>query len=170
MGSIININFFTKSFLVNLCAYLESFLKDITFSCIESINDNIAERKIPYNLILWALNYNKQIKDNDFKYENLKIGIKKKDLDDHISGNPYRTVKLFRNIGLDIESFQEFKDKKESINMIVNKRNKVLHYNDNASDLSFTDIIEYIGQVDAYMKLLDMKLEEHKNYSCQQYV
>lgn len=162
-----NINFFTKSFLINLCAYLESFLKDITFSFIESINDKIEERQIPYNLILWALNYHKEIKEKDFKYENLKIGIKKKDLDDHISGNPFRTVKLLRNIGLDIESFQEFQDKKESVNMIVNKRNKILHYNDSASDLSLTDIIAYIAQVDDYMKLLDMKLEEHKNNSCQ---
>lgn len=162
-----NINFFTKSFLVNLCAYLESFLKDITFSCIESINENIEESKIPYNLILWALNYKKDIKEKDFQFGNLKIGIKKKDLDDHISGNPYRTVKLFRNIGLDIESYQEFNDRKEAINMIVNKRNKVLHYNDNASDLSLTDIIDYIGQVNDYMKLLDVKMEEHKNNSCQ---
>lgn len=157
-----NVNFFTKSFLVNICAYLESFIKDVTFSCIENINTRIQLSKIPHNLILWDLNYDKEIKEKSYSFRNLKVRLKKKDLDDHISGSPYRTVKLFRNIGIDLESNAHFNSYKERINMIVVKRNKILHHNDDASDISFSDILQYIDEIDKYLKILDDCIEEMK--------
>lgn len=157
-----NVNFFTKSFLVNICAYLESFIKDIAFSCIEQINIRIESTRIPHNLILWDLNYDKEIKEKSFNYRNLKVRIKKKNLDDHISGSPFRTIKLFRNIGIDLESNNDFNRFKEKINMIVVKRNKILHHNDDASDISFSDVIQYIEEIDNYMKILDECTEDIK--------
>ncbi|MBD0778475.1 hypothetical protein HPE56_11775 [Maribacter sp. ANRC-HE7] len=157
-----NINFFTKSFLVTICAYLESFIKDITFSCIENINARIKSTEIPHNLILWDLNYDKEIKDKSYSFKNLRVRIKKKDLDDHISGSPFRTIKLFRNIGVDLESNDDFNTVKEKINMIVVKRNKILHHNDDASDISFSDVLQYIKDIDKYMKILDDCIEEIK--------
>ena len=157
-----NINFFTKSFLVNICAYLESFIKDITYSCIENINSRIESTEIPHNLILWDLNYGKEIKEKAFGFKNLKVNIKKKDLDAHISGSPYRTKDLFKNIGIDLESNQKYVDFKDNINMIVVKRNKVLHHNDDASDISFNDILNFIDVVDNYMEVLYNCTEEIK--------
>ncbi len=157
-----NINFFTKSFLVNICAYLESFIKDITYSCIENIRDRIESTEIPHNLILWDLNYDKEIKEKSFNFRNLRIRLKKKDLDDHISGSPFRTIKLFRNIGIDLESNNEFNGFKDKVNMIVVKRNKILHHNDDASDISFSDIKDYIDEIDKYMEILDNSVEEMK--------
>ena len=111
---------------------------------------------------MWDMNYGKEIKDNSFQFNHLKIKIKKKQLDEHISGSPYQTVKLFRNIGIDLEALDEFNDLKEKINMIVVKRNKILHHNDDASDISFSDIIGYISDIDRYMKVLDKSTEEAK--------
>lgn len=157
-----NVNFFTKSFLVNICAYLESFIKDIIFSCIENINTRIESSEIPHNLILWDLNYDKEIKEKSYIFSNLKVRIKKKDLDEHISGSPHRTIKLFRNIGIDLESNTDFNSYKERINMIVVKRNKILHHNDDASDISFSDIMQFIDEIDKYMKTLDECVEKMK--------
>lgn len=157
-----NVNFFTKSFLINICAYLESFIKDITFSCIENINARIESTEIPHNLILWDLNYDKEIKEKSYSFRNLKVRIKKKDLDDHISGSPFRTIKLFRNVGIDLESNADFNGYKEKINTIVVKRNKILHHNDDASDISFSDVIQYIEEMLKYMKILSDCVEEMK--------
>ena len=157
-----NVNFFTKSFFVNLCAYLESFLKDIIFSCIQGIDEKLKNSEIPYNLIIWALNSNKKFKDSEYKFSNLSVGIKKKDLDDHISGSPYRTVELFKKVGINLDADQDFHSKKEKINSIVVKRNKILHHNDNASDISFQDINSNIDEVLAYMMILDNCVENFK--------
>lgn len=154
-----NVNFFTKSFLVNLCAYLESFIKDITFYHIEKINQKIISAKIPHNLILWDINYDKEIKDKSFVFKNLKIKIKKKDLDSHISGSPYRTLKLFRNIGIDLDSISAFNNHKENVNMIIVKRNKILHHNDEASDISLNDVTDYISEIVNYMEVLSESID-----------
>lgn len=158
-----NINFFTKSFLVNVCAYLESFIKDITYSYIEHISDKINSMGIPHNIIFWDLNYDKELKEKSLNFRNYKMRIKKKDLDNHISGSPFRTVKLFRNIGIDLDSNIEFNSFKDKINMIVVKRNKILHHNDEASDISFSDIKNYINEITNYMKILDNSIEKNKN-------
>ena len=73
-----NSNFFTKSFLVIMCAYLESYLKDALMVVIDETNIKLAQRNIPHNLIKWSLNIDKDFKDSDSKIEPLKIKIRKK--------------------------------------------------------------------------------------------
>jgi len=156
-----NANFFSKSFLVVMCAYLESYLKDVLMLVVDQMNIRLKENRIPYNLVKWSLNLEKELKDGDLKFENLKISIKRKELDDFISGNPYKTKTLFKKFGIDLESDKVFNRQKENINLIVVKRNKVLHHNDDASDISNLDIIRYIEEIRNYLENIDLLVCKH---------
>jgi hypothetical protein len=158
-----NINFFTKSFTITICAYLESFLKDVSMMIIDDTNRKLSETKIAYNLVKWSVSKKKDLKelnDNELNFEDLKIDITKKELDDFISGNPYKTEKLFKKIGIKLYENDKYKEHKDKIQTIVNKRNQIVHHNDNASDISFTDInsnikiiLEYIENIDLIIQL-----------------
>lgn len=158
-----NINFFTKSFTITICAYLESFLKDVSMMIIDDTNRKLSETKIAYNLVKWSVLKKKDLKelnDNELNFEDLKIDITKKELDDFISGNPYKTEKLFKKIGIKLYENNKYKEHKDKIQTIVNKRNQIVHHNDNASDISFTDInsnikiiLEYIENIDIIIQL-----------------
>jgi hypothetical protein len=160
-----NINFFTKSFLISMCAYLESYLKEIAFSRIDTVNQKLLSLSIPRNLVRWDIAHPKDITEKDLKFENLKISIKKKDLDEHISGNPYRTEALFKKIGMDLTSIQDFLDKKEVINSIVQKRNRIVHHNDDANDVSMLDLISYVDHFIEYINTITQSVEV-ENIKC----
>lgn len=150
-----NSNFFTKSFLVVMCAYLESYLKDALMVVIDETNLKLSQKNIPHNLIKWSLNIEKDFKDADSKIEPLKIKIKKKELDDFISGSPFRTRDLFKKFGIILEQDSIFLNQKDRINNIVLKRNRIVHHNDDASDISNADLIENIGILSEYITNLD---------------
>jgi hypothetical protein len=156
-----NVNFFTKSFLVIMCAYLESYLKDALMVIIDATNDKLNENKVPFNLIKWSLSIEKEFKDSDLKFEHFKIGIKKKELDDFISGNPFRTKDLFKKLGIDIEKDETFNSQKERINAIVVKRNKIIHHNDDASDVSNNDLLLNIVALNEYIANIDSIICQH---------
>jgi hypothetical protein len=134
-----------------MCAYLESYLKEMAFSRIDVVNNKLSSISIPHNLVKWDILHPKDINDKELKFENLKISIKKKDLDDYISGNPYRTEKLFKKIGMNLNAIDGFVNKKDMINSIVLKRNNIVHHNDNANDVSMSDLILYINHFIEYM-------------------
>lgn len=73
-----NVNFFTKSFHINLCAHLESFLKDIAFKYIGQIESKLKNSGIPHNLVLWSFNPKKEIKKSHLKFDEISLGIKRK--------------------------------------------------------------------------------------------
>ena len=50
-----NSNFLTKSFLISLCGYLETYIKDVLEVLINDYNERIAREKYPYNLIRWSI-------------------------------------------------------------------------------------------------------------------
>lgn len=158
-----NTNFFSKAFLVTMCAYLESYLKDALMVVIDQMNVRLQSAKLPHNLVKWSLNIDKELKDSEFKFEQLKITIKKKQLDDYISGNPFKTKDLFKKFGIDLEQNQLFNSQKEEINAIVVKRNKILHHNDEASDVSSTDLTNNIESLTKYIKNIDEILCRHLN-------
>lgn len=150
-----NINFFTKSFMITLCAYLESFLKDITMTIIDNTNQKLANSKITHNLVKWSILKKKELgelNDNDLLFEDLTIKITKKELDEFISGSPYKTEKLFKKIGIKLYEDIVYKEQKEKVISIVEKRNKIVHHNDSASDISFADIQTNIDTINSYMK------------------
>mgnify|MGYP000097163747 CR=1 FL=1 len=161
-----NINFFTKSFTITICAYLESFLKDVSMMIIDDTNRKLSETKIAYNLVKWSVSKKKDLKelnDNELNFEDLKIDITKKELDDFISGNPHKTEKLFKKIGIKLYENDKYKEHKDKIQTIVNKRNQIVHHNDNASDISFTDINSNIKIILEYIKNMDLIIQLELN-------
>lgn len=155
-----NANFFSKSFLVVMCAYLESYLKDASMIIIDEANKRLNQSRLPHNLVKWSFNIEKEFKDSDFKFEDFKIRIKKKELDDFISGNPYRTKDLFRKLGINLDNDHLFNSQKEKINTIVVKRNKIVHHNDQASDISNSDLIENIKMIKEYISNIDVVISK----------
>ena len=115
---------------------------------------------MPHNLIKWNLS-NKELKDADLKFEDLKITIKRRDLDEFISGNPFRTIPLFKKFGIELEMNATFNNQKEIINTIVTKRNNIIHHNDDASDLAFNDIISNINFIRSYVNNIDQIVVSH---------
>ena len=162
-----NANFLTKSFLISLCGYLETYLKDVLEVLIIDYNERISRENFPYNLIRWSIE-NKEKTDSKVqnlldkkktRFEDLSIKLRKKDLDAFISGNPFRTRELFAMFGIDLDDLSEFNEKKDAINQIVVKRNNVLHHNDDASDLTNQDVLDYIQKVKEYCVHLDNEVE-----------
>lgn len=134
-------NFLVKAYLVSLCSYLEAFLKELAKEHVTQVKNRVKSAKIPHNMLQWAMLSDPKDKSLEFKDFTLEISIK--NIDDEISGNPFRTAKLFKLMGVDLESSHEFKENKELVNNVVTKRNKVIHYNDEANDLSLGDIKTY---------------------------
>ena len=156
-----NANFFTKAFLITMCAYLESYLKDSLMTIVDSTNAKLVSANLPHNLIMWSFGIRKEVKETDLKYESLKLEIKKKDIDDHISGNPFKTKDLFKKFGIELEKNFNFNIQKEEINSIVVKRNKILHHNDDASDVSNKDLVDNIIALKNYILNIDEIICSH---------
>ena len=76
-----------------------------------------------------------------------------------MSNRFYKTVNLFKKIGMDLNIIEGFSSKKEIVNFIVSKRNKIVHHNDNANDVSMIDLIDYINSFVDYIKLITESVE-----------
>lgn len=149
-----NVNFLAKSFLINLCCYLESFLKEISHAYVAETKVRLKAAKVPHNLIIWAANKNDS-KPKDWKYGEFELSVSRKDIDEELSGNPFKTAAFFRKLGIDVEKIDEFQTGKELINAVVAKRNSIIHHNDSATDISMRDIIQYAGEFKKYMTAIN---------------
>lgn len=154
-------NFFTKSFIVTMCAYLESYLKDALMIVIVEMNNRLDKNRIPYNLVQWSISSDKRELKNSELNKNFSINIKKKELDEFISGNPYRTESLFKNFGIDLGGDTTFQGQKDKLNAIVGKRNSIIHHNDEASDITFLDIVGHIDFSIEYIENIDRLIVHH---------
>ncbi len=153
-----NINFFTKSFMITLCAYLESFLKDLTMMVVDDANMKLSKSKVAYNLVKWSVMKKKELQElneNELKFEALSIKITRRELNDFISASPYKTEKLFNKLGIKLLDDKNHQQQREKIVSVVEKRNKIVHHNDNASDISFADIQANISFISAYITNLN---------------
>ncbi|MEY8199195.1 MAG: HEPN domain-containing protein [Colwellia sp.] len=151
-----NVNFFVKSYLINICTYLEAYLQDVAFEHASRISERLKDASIPHNFLYWKLA--KEVKEKELKFENANYKFNKKEISDAISGNPYKTIKAFKLIGIDLDSDDRFNEHKELIKSIVNKRNNVIHHNDDASDISFSDLLVNIDVFLEYMSSIDKLL------------
>ena len=153
-----NVNFFTKAYLINLCTYLEAFLQDIAAHYLLLTKQRIRDAKVPTNLILWAVSAKGQgdLKEKSLKFNDFDLNeIDEKTINSELSGNPWKTITLFKKLGVDISRNSEFGRHKDLIETIVRKRNNIVHHNDQAIDVSMFDIIGHIDSFLAYMKAIE---------------
>jgi hypothetical protein len=148
-----NVNFFVKSYLISICTYLEAYLQDIAFIYANEVNARLKNAEVPSNYIQWRLS--KDIKDKDLAFSNIDLSITKKDISDNLSANPYKTIKLFQYLGINLTIEDGFESNKALVNSVVTKRNNIVHHNDKAMDISFSDLLSYIDVFILYMRAID---------------
>lgn len=154
-----NVNFFVKSYLISICSYLEAMLQDIAFIQAQEINSRLLNAKIPNNFMLWRVADNIKEKDKRWGYKTGNLFISKKEISKNISANPYRTMKLFNKLGVNLNVNHTFESNKDLVNTIVEKRNSIIHHNDRATSVSFGDLSTYIDTILIYSKAVIISLE-----------
>jgi hypothetical protein len=153
-----NVNFFVKSYLISVCSYLEAFLQEIAFKHSQAISSRVAYAQIPHNFLHWRLATG--IKDKHLNYNDISLPVTRKDIANEISANPYRTLKLFQMLGIDLARKEGFENNKDLVNTIVMKRNNIVHHNDTAADISFGDLKAYIEVIVPYMSAVKEAVDE----------
>lgn len=153
-----NVNFFVKSYLITLCTYLESYLTDAATLHCDKINDRLKAACLPHNFLLWRVK--KDFKDKELKYGNADLNVAKTEISDGLSGNPYKTIKAFSYLGINLNNSTGFNENKDIINTIVVKRNNIIHHNDNANDISLSDVSGYVDLFIIYMNAIDRMIHK----------
>jgi len=152
-----NVNFFVKSYMINICTYLEAYLQDIAYWYSKEINTRLQEANIPHNFIYWQTS--RETKSKDLKFIDSSFPVAKEDISDSLSANPYKTIKLFCLLGVDLTKIEAFQTNKELVNSVVIKRNNIIHHNDKAMDVSFSDLLSYVDVFLEYMRSIDTALQ-----------
>lgn len=158
-----NINFFVKAYLITICTYLEAYLQDVAFEYSRRVSERLKEAKIPQNFLYGKLT--KDIKDKDLAYVDASYEYSKKELSEIISGNPFKTINAFRLIGIDLNSSEKFLEHKSLVGTIVNKRNNIIHHNDEASDITFSDLLSHIDFFLEYMLSIEQLLNSRYRHA-----
>lgn len=120
---------------------------------VDRIKQQIIQANVPHNIVIWSLDT--KVQDKDLAYKQFNLPLSKKDVDDELSGNPFKTAKLFCYIGIDLESNEAFKRNRELVNAVVAKRNNIIHHNDAATDTSLGDLIGHINVFIEYAKAIE---------------
>ncbi|WAC61218.1 HEPN domain-containing protein [Brevundimonas sp. SL130] len=142
-------NVFIKSYLVSACSMLEAFIQDLATAYVEEIEARIAAANLPHNLVVWHVEHEK----GKLQFKPFAATKGKKEIAEMISPNYWKTIKAFETVGIDLSASNviTFKD---LIVSKVEKRNKIVHHNDEALDLSFSDISDTIEKFREYMDCL----------------
>lgn len=144
-----NQNIFVKSYLVSACSILEAFIQELAMAYVDHIQDRINTANLPFNFVIW-LAENEKTRSEFKKFEGKKC---KDDIEEMVSPNYWKTMKAFERVGIDL-SGTEISIFKEDITTTVLKRNRIVHHNDEASDLSFGDISSTVNKFKAYCECL----------------
>ncbi len=158
-----NANFLNKSFLTMACSYLECYLKEVSTIWLDEVKKRVMSAKIPENLIRWEMT--QKTPNIDGEYKNLAITKKQKDLEEHLSGSPFRTKEIFGYIGIKLKNQDGWENNKDQIQTIITKRNRIIHHNDDASDMSFGDIIIYVDAIISYVNEIAMIIHSQYDHS-----
>lgn len=140
-----NLNFFVKSYLINICTYLEAFLQELSVLRLKKIKKTIEEANIPHNTMMWCIHPDETKRIKHLDYKGYSLDKEEKDISDMLSGNIEKTIRTLRLLGIKIEDCPTFKEHKETIQTTVTKRNKIIHHNDEALDITLTDLQERIN-------------------------
>ena len=153
-----NVNFFSRSYLLNLCTYLEAYLTEIATNLFKRHCECINLYSVPKSFMLASLSsWEPSKKSQDIEKYQLsydKRNIKKFFNENKISGNLDKTFNAFKVLGIELDNQIKEQSIKDRISTIVNKRNDVIHRNDDVIDVSLSDIESYITTVDDYMQLI----------------
>lgn len=144
-----NQNVFIKSYLVSACSILEAFIQDLAGAYVDKLQEKINSANLPFNLVAWIAEHEKA----KLEFKAFEAKKSKKDISDLVSPNYWKTMQAFNRIGIDL-STSEISKYKDFIASIVEKRNKIVHNNDDALDLSFSDIVAAIDQFESYTDCL----------------
>jgi len=147
-----NQNFFVKAYLISLCTYLEAFLQDMASAHVDSAKQRIAAAQVPHNIVLWSIH--RETKDKDFAFSDFSLPLNRDDIESELSGNPWKTISLFKKIGIDLSSSSDFEDAKSVVGSVVDKRNRIIHQNDSATDLTLDDVSGYAEKFLQYMQAI----------------
>ena len=147
-----NVNFYTKSFLISACTHLEMCIKEIVFEIAKDIDSRLLFAAIPSSVIEWRLSQKKKADSSSPSSKLLSVNMTKKEVDDLVSGNVYRTKEALALVGIELAADKaQWESWKDSIQAIVTRRNNIVHHNDDASDLSLGDIRAYIKSIIYYI-------------------
>lgn len=150
-----NINFFTKSFLISVCAHLEMCIKEIVFTVAVNIDARLYAAAVPASIIEWRFSPKRKGESGYGRCSSFTIGMTKKEVDDFVSGNVYKTKEALALVGVDLEGDRpKWESWKEIIQAIVTRRNNIVHHNDSASDIALGDVRRYIASVMEYIDFL----------------
>lgn len=153
-----NVNFFSKSFLVITCAYLEGYIKEVIKIYITHQEENLKKVNVPQNLIKWAVQSNKFKVSDENNFSNFVLSITSKDIDENVSANPYMIKPFFVRLGINLRECNGYDDLAEAVESIVNLRNSIIHHNDDASSLSLGDVIDKSNTILRYIEIIDNKV------------
>ncbi len=146
------LNVFTKSYVVVACSILEAFIQDLAFAYVDEIDSKLQLSNIPRNLVVFSVQ--RDAKNPDFRFEPFSTGISKTVISDLVSGNFYKTINVFRKIGIQLENINEFINFKDFISSTVEKRNNIVHHNHDASDISLADVINILEKFKEYIEIM----------------
>lgn len=150
-----NVNFFTKSFLISACAHLEMCIKEIVFSVSQDIDARLSVAAVPPSILEWRLNPKKKSDQAVGSPRSFSVSMTKKEIDDLVSGNVYRTKDALALVGVElIAEKDQWEPWRESVQSIVTRRNRIVHYNDDATDISLGDIKSFIKTFLGYIEFL----------------
>jgi hypothetical protein len=104
----------------------------------------LSDAKVAHNLVMWSV-----FKDNfeDSKHASygvFSLKIDEKSVNEKLSANPWKAIKLFQMCGCDLMKSTDFSEVKNVVGTVVEKRNNVVHRNDLANDISLSDVKSYI--------------------------
>jgi len=150
-----NINFFTKSFLISACAHLEMCIKDIVFEAAVNIDARLSTASIPTSIIEWRNSQKKKNESGNSIPSRFAIGMTRKEVDDLVSGNVYKTREALAIVGVDLTiNKPQWEAWKDLIQSIITRRNNIVHHNDDASDISLGDVRTFIDSIIEYIDFI----------------
>ncbi|NRP19265.1 hypothetical protein LPJGGPFB_02519 [Ensifer adhaerens] len=155
-----NINFYTKSYLINLCAITEACLKDTAMVIVRTMSQRLSSTNVSNNIIAWSVHRDGFDGKKHSKYDRFLLNIDEKAVSEKLSANPWKAIKLFELLGCDISASGDFDAVKGIVGAVVEKRNNIVHHNDEANDVSLTDVRNYISFFVKYIESISGSAKE----------